>query len=88
MSFDCTVLTMFPEAFPGPLGVSLIASLIVGYALSGLGRRGLIQGGLFAAAVSLTTFAILEIDNPRGAFVQLDAAEQMLKALQDTMRTD
>lgn len=70
------------------LGVSLIASLIVGYALSGQGRRGLIQGGLFAAAVSLTTFAILEIDNPRGAFVQLDSAEQMLKALQDTMRTD
>src|SRR5919205_2561257 len=26
MSFDCTVLTMFPEAFPGPLGVSLIGS--------------------------------------------------------------
>jgi tRNA (guanine37-N1)-methyltransferase len=26
MSFDVTVLTMFPEAFPGPLGVSLIGS--------------------------------------------------------------
>ena len=26
MSFDCSVLTMFPEAFPGPLGVSLIGS--------------------------------------------------------------
>ncbi len=26
MSFDATVLTMFPEAFPGPLGVSLIGS--------------------------------------------------------------
>src|SRR5436309_3008269 len=26
MPFDCTVLTMFPEAFPGPLGVSLIGS--------------------------------------------------------------
>ena len=26
MAFDCTVLTMFPEAFPGPLGVSLIGS--------------------------------------------------------------
>ena len=26
MSFDCTVLTMFPEAFPGPLGVSLIGT--------------------------------------------------------------
>lgn len=69
-------------------GVSLIGSLIVGYALAGQGRRGLIQGGLFAAAVSLTTFAILEIDNPRGAFMQLDSAEQMLKALQDIMRID
>jgi tRNA (guanine37-N1)-methyltransferase len=26
VAFDCTVLTMFPEAFPGPLGVSLIGS--------------------------------------------------------------
>ena len=26
MSFDTTVLTMFPEAFPGPLGVSLIGT--------------------------------------------------------------
>lgn len=26
MSFDVAVLTMFPEAFPGPLGVSLIGS--------------------------------------------------------------
>ena len=26
MSFVCTVLTMFPEAFPGPLGVSLIGT--------------------------------------------------------------
>ncbi|HWD68511.1 MAG TPA: tRNA (guanosine(37)-N1)-methyltransferase TrmD [Caulobacteraceae bacterium] len=26
MAFDVTVLTMFPEAFPGPLGVSLIGS--------------------------------------------------------------
>ena len=26
MSFDVTVLTMFPDAFPGPLGVSLIGS--------------------------------------------------------------
>src|SRR3982750_3867093 len=26
MAFDCTVLTMFPEAFPGPLGVSLVGT--------------------------------------------------------------
>jgi len=26
MSFDAAVLTMFPEAFPGPLGVSLIGT--------------------------------------------------------------
>ncbi len=26
MSFDATVLTMFPDAFPGPLGVSLIGT--------------------------------------------------------------
>jgi tRNA (guanine37-N1)-methyltransferase len=26
MSFDATILTMFPEAFPGPLGVSLIGT--------------------------------------------------------------
>ena len=26
MPFDCTVLSMFPEAFPGPLGVSLIGT--------------------------------------------------------------
>jgi tRNA (guanine37-N1)-methyltransferase len=26
MTFACTVLTMFPEAFPGPLGVSLIGA--------------------------------------------------------------
>ena len=38
--FAATVLTMFPDAFPGPLGVSLIGSALAGSGTVGAGGGG------------------------------------------------
>ena len=40
MPFTATVLTMFPEAFPGPLGVSLIGTAWREQGLWRLGNSG------------------------------------------------
>jgi hypothetical protein len=47
MPFTATVLTMFPEAFPGPLGVSLIGTSWTGagpVASGNTGHSGVFQG--------------------------------------------
>ena len=55
MTFAATVLTMFPEAFPGPLGVSLIGTAWREQGLWRLGNGG--HSGRFRkiSAASSTT---------------------------------
>ncbi|MEQ1609297.1 MAG: hypothetical protein ABL956_10085 [Hyphomonadaceae bacterium] len=75
------------------IGVALLSGLLAGHAMARSpghamarqGRRSLIHGGFFAAAVSLTIYTVLDIDDPRSGLVRLDAAERVLQDLRDTM---
>jgi len=67
------------------IGVAMLSALLAGHAMARQGGRSLIHGGLFAAAVSLTIYTVLDIDDPRSGLVRLDAAERVLQDLRATM---
>ncbi len=68
------------------LGVSLVSALVAGYAMSQRARRSLLHIVLYAAAVSLTTYTVLDLDNPRLGLIRLDATERILQQLHDSIR--
>ena len=45
----------------------------------------MVHGAIYAVAVAVTTYAVLELDNPRTAFIQLEAAEEFLRRLRDSI---
>jgi hypothetical protein len=49
------------------------------------GTRHVLHATVFAAAVSLTIYAILDLDHPRAGFIRLDAADRLLKELRDSI---
>lgn len=64
------------------LGVTLLSSLMAGYAMARHRRRSFIHAVLFAATVSLTIYTVLDLDDPRRGLIRLDAAEEALRQLQ------
>lgn len=62
-------------------GVSLFSALLAGAGMSKHGARHLVHGGIFAIAVSLTIYTIMDLDNPRGGLIRLEAAEKILTDL-------
>jgi uncharacterized membrane protein YozB (DUF420 family) len=64
------------------LGVASLTSLLAGYGMAKSGRRHVFHGVIYAAAVSLTIYVVLDLDNPRRGLIRLDAAEQALRQLQ------
>ena len=41
---------------------------------------------LYAAAVTITIYTVLDLDNPRAGLIRLDAADQVLKDLRDSVQ--
>lgn len=64
------------------LGVALLTSLLAGHGMARSGRRSLLHGVLYAFAVTLTIYVVLDLDNPRTGLIRVDAAEQALRQLQ------
>ena len=67
------------------VGVSLFSALLAGANMSKGGIRHILHGGIFAAAVALTVYTILDLDNPRGGLVRLDAADRVLSQLRSSI---
>lgn len=65
--------------------VSLLCALLAGAALSRHGRRRNLHGAVFALAVSLTIYTIIDLDNPRSGLIRLDAADRVMSSLRATM---
>ncbi len=66
-------------------GVSLFSALLAGAGMSRHGARHIVHGAIFAAAVSLTIYTILDLDNPRGGFIRLEAADRLLEDLKTSI---
>jgi hypothetical protein len=66
--------------------VALLASVLVGQAMAASGPRNLLQAGLFAAAVTLTMYVILDFEFPRVGVIRLDFSDQVLVEVRDSLR--
>ena len=67
------------------IAVSLLSALLAGNGMAKSGTRHILHAAIFAAAVSLTIYAILDLDNPRAGFIRLDSADRVLKELRDSI---
>jgi hypothetical protein len=63
------------------IGFAFVSALLAGYAMSGRGRRAVLHMVVYAAAVSMTVYTVLDLDNPRVGLIRLEAAEAQLKQI-------
>ena len=68
------------------MAVALLSAFLGGYAMAKRKRRNVLHMALFAVAVSVTIYTVLDLDNPRVGLIRLDAAERVLRELHDSMR--
>jgi hypothetical protein len=64
----------------------LLSSVVAGYAMAARGRRGLLHALWYAAAIALTVYIVLDLDNPRVGLIRLEATERILQELHDSIR--
>lgn len=67
-------------------GLSLVSAMLVGYVTSGAKGRSWFYPLLFAATMSLTLYVILDLEHPRLGLIRVDAADQVLVELLESMR--
>ena len=67
------------------IGFALVSALLAGYAMSRRGRRSALHMVVYAVAVSMTVYTVLDLDNPRVGLIRLDAAERQLTQLYQSL---
>ena len=65
--------------------MALLSALLAGYAMAKRHIRSLLHIVLCAASVSITVYAVLDLDDPRSGLIRLDAAERVLGQLHDSI---
>jgi tryptophan-rich sensory protein len=65
--------------------LSLLASLLAGYAMASAKRHNWLHMILFALIISLTLYVIFDFENPRYGVITLDQADQLYLELRKTM---
>jgi hypothetical protein len=61
-------------------------SLVAGYSMAGSARRSWIHMIVFAAMTAVTVYVILDIEYPRLGLIRVDAADQVLVELRESMK--
>lgn len=67
-------------------GLALGCSLVAGYSMAGSTRRSWIHMIVFAAMTAVTVYVILDIEYPRLGLIRVDAADQVLVELRESMK--
>ena len=67
-------------------GVALISGLLAGYAMAKRKSRSWLHLLLYAAVIAITVYAVLDLEHPRFGLIRLDAADQALRQLRDSIR--
>jgi Protein of unknown function (DUF4239) len=65
--------------------VALVSGLLAGYAMAKGGRRSWLHLLLYAAVIAITVYAVLDLEYPRFGLIRLDAADQALRQLRDSI---
>lgn len=66
--------------------VAVLGALLAGYAMEQRKKRSMFHMILYAAAVSVTLYSIVDLDYPRSGLIKMDAADQLLLHLRDSIR--
>jgi hypothetical protein len=67
-------------------GLGLGSSLVAGYEMAGNTRRSWIHMITFAAMTAVTVYIILDLEYPRAGLIRVDAADQVLLELRESMK--
>lgn len=79
--------TYMPELIFGLLvGVVLMSGLLAGHAMARRPRRSWVHMLFFSAIISLTISVIFDFNYPRYGLIRIDAADNVLLQLRDSMR--
>jgi len=68
------------------ISIALLSSLLAGLAMSHGRRRSRLHELIFAVAISVTIYAVLDLDSPRSGLVRLNAADSALYTLRNSMQ--
>ena len=68
------------------LCVALLSGLLAGYAMAKRQQRSWLHMLVYAAIVSVTIYTVLDLDSPRSGLIRLDAADQAMRQLQESIR--
>jgi hypothetical protein len=68
------------------MAMAVASALVAGYAMAQRRSRSVLHGLLYAAAVSLTVFTVLDLDDPRVGLITLDSSAAVLRQLHDSIR--
>ena len=67
------------------VSLALMSGLLAGYAMAKRQRRSLLHGLVYAGFVAATVYAVLDLDNPRSGLIRLDAADQAIVKLRNSI---
>jgi len=67
-------------------GLALGCSFVAGYSISGRTQRSWIHMFVFPAMTAVTIYVILDIEYPRFGLIRMDAADQILVELRESMK--
>ena len=67
-------------------GLGLGCSLVAGYGMAGSTQRSWIHMIVFAAMTAVTVYVILDVEYPRFGLIRVDAADQVLVELRESMK--
>jgi hypothetical protein len=75
-----------PIIFAMLLGLALCSSLLAGYGMAGGKKRGWLHMIAFAAVTAFAIYVILDIEYPRLGLIRIDAFDQVLVELRESMK--
>ena len=68
------------------ISVALLSALLAGQVMAKRKHRSALHMILYAAIISITIYAVLDLDEPRSGLIRLDRADQALIELRDSIR--
>ena len=66
--------------------VALLSGLLAGYAMAKRKRRSWLHMIVYAFVISVTIYAVIDLDYPRSGWIRLDVADDALAKLRDSIR--
>jgi phosphotransferase system glucose/maltose/N-acetylglucosamine-specific IIC component len=66
--------------------VAVLGAMLAGYAMEQRKKRSMFHMILYAAAIAVTLYAILDLDYPRSGLIKIDTADQLLLHLRDSIQ--